>query len=171
MKYYLKDIKWAYTFDGEFIMPFVENKENTKIKNILTDEVMSDYVMFKDIMTKYYNFPKDKKYTIVESKIILPYRSIKIDKLLPASIKIKYFLNKHKLNDIRHHVLLNKEQISKLANKIQGLLYMDNKRIKKEQEKLNAQIMKKQKKDAKINQLKAKKTNIEDENRDKYMNF
>ena len=38
MLYRLKDIVWFYGKEGDFVMPFVKNNSNTKIKNILTDE-------------------------------------------------------------------------------------------------------------------------------------
>ena len=39
MKYRLSDIYWVYNEDGSYIIPVIRNNQNTKIKNLLNDEI------------------------------------------------------------------------------------------------------------------------------------
>lgn len=38
-QYYLSDVKWCYTYDGNMVMPYIWNRDRTKIKYLFTGNI------------------------------------------------------------------------------------------------------------------------------------
>ena len=170
MQYYLKDIKWFYTNDGSFAMPYIISKSKTKIKNILTDEVIDISNGIGDSVKDHYGI---YKYALVVSKaesveMILDEQS-KIRCILPVLFrwKCKKETSRQELIKNIGNTKVGEMRIDMACEELKYRLFREELKSKRELKRYNRRLERQNNKD-RANRIKFSE---DAKNREDYLNF
>lgn len=183
-KYYFKDIKWAWTLDGDFVMPFIENTEGDKLKNLLTGDVIE----FRMNNHKYKYSAKCKaimeKYELgsrpdmqIMGSLDLLFDGELINRLIPLRTKIKYGFssgdaeNKNQVVKEMAWLEVDEKQLQKTANRMQFILYRNHKKYEKNKIKADKQQCKRTEKKKQVEAKGKPEEEVRESTRSMYMDF
>jgi hypothetical protein len=93
MKYFLEDIKWFYTLDGSFAMPYILSKSKTKIKNLISGTIIDISDGLYGSVKRIYELDNynDSNIKCEGSDVDIIAKDSKLRGLLPPYVRLKYF--------------------------------------------------------------------------------
>lgn len=170
MRYFLKDINWAYTNDGSFAMPYIISKSKTKIKNILTDEILDISSGISHAITTHYNINKhDSSIIKMGSVEMLLEEQSKIKCILPVLFRWKCSkeTSRKELIKLLENTKVGEMRIDMACEDLKYKLFRAELKVRRELNRFNRQLERQNNKD------RAKRIKLSDDakTRDDYLNF